>query len=343
VPIKIAVLVEGMDHVCYRYRVQAFEPYLKSRGWNVEVYPIPRGITSALSVLKRVRDADVVFLQRKAPGRLYLGLFRRNVKRLVFDFDDAVFRRDSFARKGTGPEKKRFEGIVGASDTVIAGNDFLAQSARCYTEPDHVVMIPTCIETRAYERDLVAEGRTSPCDAMVLAWIGSSSTLPLLTGRADILNRIGREFSKIRLKVICDSFPSFEHMPVQPVPWSAETEIPELASSHVGISWLPEDEWGKGKCGLKVLQYMAAGLPVVANPFGVHLQMIEHGKSGFLADTPEDWIRAVRTLHDDPALAKQMGARGKEMVRARYSVSGWATKLHNVLIDLWDGDAGNCL
>ncbi len=331
VPKKMAALVEGIDHVCYRYRLQAFEPYLNSRGWRIEAYPIPRGVIAALRVLGRIREADVVFLQRKPPIHLYLRLLRKNVKRLIFDFDDAVFRRDSFAKRPLGREQRRFEDIVGGSDAVIAGNDFLAQCARHFSEPDHVVTIPTCIETKAYEGELVSEGRTSPSDAMVLAWIGSSSTLPLLENQADTLNRIGQEFSPIRLKIICDTFPRFRHLPVQPVPWSAATEIRELMSSHVGISWLPEDDWGKGKCGLKVLQYMAAGLPVVANPFGVHLQMIEHGKSGFLSNTPEDWIRAVRTLRDDPALAKRMGARGRQIVRARYSVSRWAPRLHNIL------------
>ena len=331
VPKKMAALVEGIDHVCYRYRLQAFEPYLNSRGWRIEAYPIPRGVIAALRVLGRIREADVVFLQRKPPIHLYLRLLRKNVKRLIFDFDDAVFRRDSFAKRPLGREQRRFEDIVGGSDAVIAGNDFLAQCARHFSEPDHVVTIPTCIEPNAYEREHVSGGRASPDDDMVLVWIGSSSTLPLLTGRSDMLNRIGQEFSPIRLKIICDTFPRFRHLPVQPVPWSAATEIRELMSSHVGISWLPEDDWGKGKCGLKVLQYMAAGLPVVANPFGVHLQMIEHGKSGFLADTPEDWIRAVRTLRDDPALAKRMGARGRQIVRARYSVSRWAPRLHNIL------------
>jgi hypothetical protein len=330
-PKKIAALVEGIDHVCYRYRLQAFEPYLNSKGWRIEAYPIPRGIIAALKLVRTIRSADVVFLQRTAPIRPYLRLLRKNVKRLVFDFDDAVFRRDSFAKKGRGTRQKRFDAVVCASDAVIAGNEFLAQRARRFAKSKRVVTIPTCIETKTYEREMLSEGRTSPSGAMVLAWIGSSSTLPLLTGQGDMLNRIGREFSSISLKVICDSFPSFKHIHVHPVPWSVDTEIRELMSCHVGISWLPEDEWGMGKCGLKVLQYMAAGLPVVANPFGIHLQMIEHGKSGFLPKTPENWIHAVKMLHEDPELAKRMGARGREIVHARYSVSHWASMLYDIL------------
>jgi len=330
-PKKVAALVESIDHVCYRYRLQAFEPYLNLRGWDIEVHPIPRGIIASLKLVRTIRSADVVFLQRKAPIRPYLGLLRKNVKRLVFDFDDAVFRRDSFARKSPGRERKRFKAALNASEAVIAGNDFLAQWARRFSHPDRVAMIPTCIEPKAYESERCFKDGTSLQDGMVLVWIGSSSSLPVLTGQAEKINRIGREFWPIRLKVICDSFPTFQHMPVQAVPWSATTEIRELISSHVGISWLLEDEWGMGKCGLKVLQYMGAGLPVIANPFGVHLEMIEHGKSGFLANTQEEWIRAIRTLHDDPVLAKRMGARGREIVHARYSASGWAPRSEQLL------------
>jgi glycosyltransferase involved in cell wall biosynthesis len=332
VPKKLAAIVESLDHVCYRYRLQAFEPYLNSSGWNIEAYSMPRGIAAILKTFLKIRSADLVFVQRKLPGSLYLRLLLQNAKRLVFDFDDAVYRRDSFARKGASRKlKRRFEAIVDASDAIIAGNKFLSKCALNFAHQDRVETIPTCIDITAYEREEAFGYRNSPDAAMELVWIGSSSTLPLLAGQEEMLERIGRTLHPIHLKVICDSFPVFEYLPVQPVPWSTETEIQELKSSHVGISWLPEDEWGKGKCGLKVLQYMAAGLPVVANPFGVHLEMVEHCKSGFLPDTPEAWIHAITTLQNDPELARRMGSRGRQIVLERYTVSHWAPILLNLL------------
>jgi glycosyltransferase involved in cell wall biosynthesis len=327
VPKKLFALVEGLDHVCFRYRLKAFEPYLNSSGWQMEVHPFPRGLTGTIKVFLKIRNANLVFLQRKLPGYFHRRFLFQNGQRLVFDFDDAVFRHDSFAQKMSRRKGKRFQAILNASDAIIAGNEYLANRAQHVSGPDQVTMIPTCIETEAFDKKQAHGSPISPDAPVVLVWIGSSSTLPLLAGQEDIINRIGRKLSPVRLKVICDSFPAFQHMPVHPVPWSAETEMRELVSSHVGISWLPEDEWGKGKCGLKVLQYMAAGLPVIANPFGVHLEMIEHGKNGFLPETPKAWIRAVKTLRDNPALAKRMGMLGRRIVHERYSVTRWAPVL----------------
>ena len=113
-------------------------------------------------------------------------------------------------------------------------------------------------------------------------------------------------------------------MPVVAIPWSEATEAEALASGDVGISWIPDDLWSRGKCGLKVLQYQAAGLPVVANPVGVHPEMIEPGVSGFLATTADEWVDAVKALADRPFTRRRMGRAARASVVSRYSVEAWA-------------------
>ena len=105
---------------------------------------------------------------------------------------------------------------------------------------------------------------------------------------------------------------------------SASTEAEEIADADIGLSWLPDDTWSLGKCGLKVLQYMAAGLPVVANPVGMNREMVIHGETGFLASTREEWATAVTRLARDPQLRQQMGAAGRQFVERHYSVQRWA-------------------
>jgi glycosyltransferase involved in cell wall biosynthesis len=94
-----------------------------------------------------------------------------------------------------------------------------------------------------------------------------------------------------------------------------------LAAADIGISWVPDDDWSRGKCGLKVLQYMAAGLPVVANPVGVHAEMVRHGETGFLAQTPAQWVEAMNCLVHDPPLRRRMGQAGRQRVEEVFSVS----------------------
>src|SRR5262249_53754016 len=134
-----------------------------------------------------------------------------------------------------------------------------------------------------------------------------------------------------RLKVVCDSFPQFERLPVAPIIWSEATEAHELARADIGISWLPDDLWSRGKCGLKILQYMAAGLPVVTNSIGVHGDMVEHGRSGFLVEPKSDWIEAITTLAADPDLRRSMGRRGRQIVEEKFSVACWAPVVDQIL------------
>ena len=128
----------------------------------------------------------------------------------------------------------------------------------------------------------------------------------------------------MRLRVICDRFPESFPLPVVQVAWKENTEARELAAGDIGVSWLPDDLWSRGKCGLKVLQYHAAGLPVVANPVGSHREMVKDGETGILATTPAEWVDAIARLAADARLRQQMGSMARQQVEADYSVSAWA-------------------
>jgi glycosyltransferase involved in cell wall biosynthesis len=108
-----------------------------------------------------------------------------------------------------------------------------------------------------------------------------------------------------------------------PRPWSSATEAVELADGDIGITWLPNDSWSQGKCGLRVLQFMAAGLPVVANPVGMNRKQVADGETGFLATTPDQWAEAIVRLATDPQLRERMGQAGRWLAEDQYSVAGW--------------------
>ena len=273
---RLAALVESADHVCARYRLRAFAPRLAAAGHALELHALPRDWWGRMTVARSVRDADAVILQRKLLSGPEVALLRRQVGRLWYDFDDAVWMRDSSAGKGFRSRKRagRFRATVRAAEAVVAGNSYLAEhAARAGARAAWV--IPTCVDVTKYP--IARHGR----DGAELVWVGSSVTLRGLEAIAPILDAVGVQVPGVRLKLVCDRFFQPGRLPVIECPWAEATEAAEIAAADIGISWVPDDPWSRGKCGLKVLQYMAAGLPVVTNPVGVHPEMVRPGETGF--------------------------------------------------------------
>jgi glycosyltransferase involved in cell wall biosynthesis len=320
---KALALVDAPDHVCFRYRIRAFEPALSRAGGSLAVRQIERGAFGRWLSLARLPRHDVVILQRKLLPAWHLWTLRRQARRLVFDFDDAVLFRDSYDPRGLHCRRRlrRFTATVRLADLVIAGNDFLADCAlRAGARADCVRVIPTCIATDRYRP---RPGDSGPRSGLELVWIGSSSTLQGIDQTRPLWERLAVEVPGLRMKLICDRATDLGAMPVVATPWSEASEAWELASADVGVTWVPDDPWSRGKCGLKVLQYMAAGLPVVANPVGVHSEMVRPGVTGFLPVSVGDWTTAVRTLADDAELRCRMGRDARLAVEREYSVAAW--------------------
>jgi len=164
-----------------------------------------------------------------------------------------------------------------------------------------------------------------------LAWIGSSSTLQALEGIRPMLNHVGRAVRGTRLRLICDRFLRLDDLAVEDCPWDPATEAIALAGADIGIAWTPDDEWSRGKCGLKLLQYMAAGLPVVANPVGVQASLVEDGINGLHAQTDAEWVAAIGRLAADPALRRRMGAAGRARVEREFSIAAGGRLWRNLL------------
>lgn len=244
-------------------------------------------------------------------------MLRRWAARLVYDCDDAVWLRDSYSGKrfDNPGRTRRFRWTAEVVDLVVAGNEYLAAEARRFAPPDRVAVIPTCVEPTGYP---LAEHRGD--GPVRLVWVGSASTLRGMERFRPTLEQIGHTVPNVRLKLICDRFLTLEHLPVDAVKWDAATEPNEIASADIGIGWVPDDPWSRGKCGLKLLQYHAAGLPVVANPVGVQGLIVRHDESGFLATGPEEWVTAVRRLAGDARLRQAYGITGRKHVETGYSV-----------------------
>ena len=183
---KILALIESADHVCYRYRFNAMAWALAQEGLLLKAVPIQKGL-GRISTLLAGSRAEIVILQRKLLPAWQLAILRRNAKCLVYDIDDALFRRDTFTRRKQQSHSRlsRFRGIVRAADAVLAGNDYLTQFASAYADPSRVHFVPTCVEPSWYP--LAGHRRTGSW--VRLAWIGQRCMLPSLSAMDRTLGR----------------------------------------------------------------------------------------------------------------------------------------------------------
>jgi glycosyltransferase involved in cell wall biosynthesis len=314
---RVLALVKDPGNPSCRYRIEGLRRHFEDAGHALSLEPFAHGLRSRLIQARRLRAADAVIIQRRLLPSWLLRIVRLASRRLVFDFDDAIYRHDSYEARGeSGQRLRRFRAAVRAADAVTAGNRFLAERAARFTDSARVHEVPTCIDPGRY----TIAGHAGAGDVR-LVWIGSLSMVRSLHLAAPLIDRVARSVPGLRLKVICAAFPRFETMRIEEVPWSSAVEAAELSSSDIGLSWLPEDEWSLGKCGLKVIQYMAAGLPVIANPVGMQAEMVHHGRTGYLARTEEEWVDAARRLAGSPDLRRSMGAAGRSLVEAEWSTA----------------------
>jgi glycosyltransferase involved in cell wall biosynthesis len=244
----------------------------------------------------------------------------------VLDFDDAIFHnydqhRQPLVRALLG--RKMGAAIQGAS-TVLAGNEYLAAYARQHNR--HVEVLPTVVDPDRYVR----ERRPRQSTAFTIGWLGSPSTAAYVE---DIQPALERFFARTRGRlVLVGSGPvTMPDVPIEVHRWSEPSEVDELGDFDVGIMPLPDTPWTRGKCGFKLIQYMAAGLPVVASPVGVNATLVDHGANGLLATTPDEWVHALTGLERDDALRTTMGEAGRQRVALQYSLRATAPRLIRVL------------
>jgi len=145
-----------------------------------------------------------------------------------------------------------------------------------------------------------------------------------------VFEEVGKRHTDAELCIICDVFIDCKHIPVIKRIWSKKTEIADLQEMDIGLMPLANDLWSEGKCGLKILQYFGVGIPAVCTPVGVNKDVVKDGANGFYASSPEEWLDKISTLITAPALRREMGLKGRQMVLNGYTVQSCAP----ILIDI---------
>lgn len=336
-----------------RFRIAQYLPSLREAGFDVTISSFytpeffrrvyrrgqyfSKAMTFAALAWNRVEELftlgkyDLIFLYREAvplgPPIIERMIARKGLP-IVYDFDDAIFlpnvsdanRAISFLK-----DPGRTATILRASTRVVVGNEFLASYARQFN--DDVSVIPTAVDTTRFVP------RAQPRDArkpLVVGWIGSPTTFPYLERLTTVLRDVHRQHP-FTLRVSGAGEPvRFAGLDVEERPWSLAQEVELFNTCDVGVYPLTDDDWSRGKCGFKAIQFMACGVPVVAAAVGVNKEIITEGVNGFLASTPAEWTHKLGKLLTDAELRARFARAGREEIERRYSLQVTAPALAGV-------------
>lgn len=296
--------------------------------------PLPlvaRGFARRIAALARARAYDACWIEKELlpwlPAWLEHALLPLDLP-VIVDYDDAIFHqydhhRSRLVRRVLG---HKIDAVMRRAALVVAGNEYLAARARAAGAP-RVEVVPTVVDVARYAEPVPAPAARDGC---TIGWIGNPGTARYLARIAPALEAIARR-AGVRLVAIGANASQVAGLPIEAVPWSEATEVAELQAIDIGIMPLPDEPFERGKCGYKLIQYMACGRPVVASPVGVNAAIVRDGVNGFLAGDDAQWLAALTALVDDPARRARMGAAGRADACARFSLAAAAPRIAGLM------------
>ena len=307
-----------------RWRILQLIAPLRSAGVECDVVELPGGMIGKLAAVQHASHYDVVVLQKRLLPKLLNNRLRSHSKRLVFEFDDAVFlKRSDAGVRVSDTRERRFRRTVRGADAVVTPNEYLAGVARRYSDnPDRVHVLPTAIDLARWKPRPPAK-REGP---LVIGWVGTAANAHLLEIVTGPLQRLCRRHPGLELKIICDEAPKIAGLPLKTQPFSADSEVEDVRSFDIAIAPQIEDPWTRGKVSTKLLAYFAAGVPSVASDVEAHRAFVRDGANGYLAGTLSAWEERIDKLIATPDLRDTLGAEARRTVETEYSLEATVPK-----------------
>ncbi len=310
-----------------------FQTFLDSKNWQLffkpgnvfqKAFALIKGFAKRLILLFHLPAYDWIFIHREVtpvgPPVFEWIIAKIYRKKIIYDFDDAIWLTD---RKNESilleiiKWRSKVASICKWSYRVSAGNEYLCSFAWQFN--NQVVYNPTTIDTDQLHNPANYTVKKNP-DKIIIGWTGSHSTVKYLKEVEPVLSDLEKKYPQLELLVIADKPATLSLTNIRFLSWSFETEIKGLLEADIGIMPLPNDEWAKGKCGFKALQYMALEIPAVISPVGVNVQLVSQSDTGFLCSTPFEWTVALEKLIADKTIRKEMGEKGRKKVVEDFSV-----------------------
>ncbi len=331
-----------------RLRTLQFLPWLEQQGLELTLAPLLsdnyvsnlyrgntdwraliQGYASRIRRLLVSRGFDVLWLEKEAlpwVPEIIESLLTPSDIPLVVDYDDAIFHhydrhRRHIVRRLLG---HKIDCVMARAHTVMAGNPYLADRARA-AGAHRIEIVPTVVDLARYDV------REAPCRHLpVIGWIGTPGTVRFLGLIEEALAHCVNE-GLATVVAVGVNRPPLASVHVQPIAWSEETEVSEIQNFDIGVMPLPDEPFERGKCGYKLIQYMACGKPVVASPVGVNSEIVRDGTNGFLAADHRSWLEALTRLTSDGRLRRKMGQDGRVAVEERYCLNVAAPMVESIL------------
>jgi glycosyltransferase involved in cell wall biosynthesis len=296
------------------------------------IVEVVKGYLGRIMLFSQFKFYDVVWFEKEffpwLPAWIELFFIPKRAK-LVVDYDDAIFHqydqhKHNLIRWLLGD---KISSVMRRADVVICGNDYLAIHA-LKAGAKNVVVIPTVVDTGRYISSTKLKG-----EPLIIGWIGSPST-------AHFLIRIGQALKEVincrnvQIVAVGANAQQLVGLPITSVTWTEQSEVEEIQKFGIGIMPLEDKPFERGKCGYKLIQCMACGVPVVASPVGVNADIVRDSIDGFLASHEQDWISVLIKLIDSAELRKKMGESCRERVIDKYSLNITAIKIRDILLEL---------
>jgi len=360
-PVSVLFLTKyARNGASSRYRTLQYIPYLENAGFTCEISPlfdqayleykyrsgrtaihdIVRALVRRLMVLLSVKRYDILVIEKElfpyCPAWIE-ALLDRIGCRYVVDYDDALFHQYDMHRKRAirSLYRSKISSVMRHASMVVAGNRYLAEYA-LKAGARKIELLPTVVDLSRYSPNSLVRSREH---VFTVGWIGSPSTSRYLAVIASALREVCSG-GVGRLLLIGSGPVNLPGVDVECVPWSEASEVELICRCDVGVMPLLDSPWERGKCGLKLIQYMACGLPVVASPVGVNRSLVDHGVDGFLAADDVEWKNALRRLKGDENLRSSMGKAGHAKVAKNYSLQVAAPVLASLLVDVLERGTG---
>ncbi|MBS1681414.1 MAG: glycosyltransferase family 4 protein [Bacteroidetes bacterium] len=315
-----------------KFEVQSF---LSSQNWKIffkkgnsflKLILLSSGFLRRFVAIFKAIPVDFIFIHRECapigPPIFEWIIAKVFQKKIIYDFDDAIWLTDKTNEhwlERTIRWRKKVSSICKWSYKVSTGNPYLAAYAKRFNE--NVVVNPTTIDTENTHQFHGADRQSISSQRVVIGWTGSHSTLKYLNEIEQVLISIEKKFPFVEFWFIADQPPKFNLERMHFKLWSLQTEIIDLSQFDIGIMPLPDDEWTRGKCGFKILQYMALQIPTVASPVGANPSIIDQGVNGYIANNDYEWKKMLSALIESKELRQQLGVAGKKTVEQKYSVN----------------------